>query len=109
MTPSERDRSRENGCTSGYTIYSKIPKESDKLCLLVVMGVNHRGEKKILVIEDGFRESAESWKEILRDSQRTRVDGSPSGDRRRGSGVFGAALREIFPAIRNSAAGSTKL
>ena len=47
-------------------IYSKMRKESDKLCLLVVMGANSWGEKKILAIEDGFRKSAESWKEVLR-------------------------------------------
>ena len=80
-------------------IYSKMRKESDKLCLLVVMGVNSRGEKKILAIEDGFRESAESWKEVLRDlKERGLTDPLLAiGD---GALGFWSAVREIFPAIR---------
>ncbi len=41
---------------------------SDKrACLLVVMGVNSKGEKKLLAVEGGYRESKESWKEIFSD------------------------------------------
>lgn len=80
-------------------IYSKMRKESDKLCLLVVMGVNNRGEKKILAIEDRFRESAESWKEILRDLKDRGLKDPllAIGD---GALGFWAAVREIFPTIR---------
>ena len=80
-------------------IYSKMRKESDKLCLLVVMGVNNRGEKKILAIEDGFRESAESWKEVLRDLKDRGLKDPllAIGD---GALGFWAAVREIFPTIR---------
>jgi len=41
-------------------IYSGIRAESQKLCLLVVVGVNDRGEKHFLAIEDGVRESTQS-------------------------------------------------
>lgn len=41
-----------------------------KLCVLVVIGVNEHGEKKFLAIEDGMRESTESWCEVLRDLKR---------------------------------------
>jgi hypothetical protein len=36
-----------------------------KLCVLVIIGVNERGEKHFLAIEDGVRESTQSWREVL--------------------------------------------
>jgi len=39
--------------------------EQDKLCALVIIGVNARGEKQFLAIEDGVRESTQSWREVL--------------------------------------------
>ena len=80
-------------------IYSKMRKESDRLCLLVVMGVNAKGEKKILAIEDGFRESSESWKEVLRVLAERGLK-SPLlaiGD---GALGFWPALREVFPTTK---------
>ncbi len=39
--------------------------EQTRLCALVVIGVNERGEKHFLAIEDGVRESTQSWREVL--------------------------------------------
>lgn len=80
-------------------IYSKMRKESDRLCLLVVMGVNARGEKKVLAIEDGFRESSESWKEVLRvlAERGLKPPLLAIGD---GALGFWPALREVFPTTR---------
>lgn len=36
-------------------IYSPVRGDNPKLCVLVVMGVNERGEKRIVAIEDGMR------------------------------------------------------
>ena len=41
--------------------------EGVKLCSLVVISVNYQGEKKFLTIEDGVRESTQSWCEMLLD------------------------------------------
>lgn len=41
--------------------------EDRKLCLLVLIGVNERGEKKLLAVDAGFRESTDSWKAVLSD------------------------------------------
>lgn len=41
--------------------------EDKKLCLLVLIGVNERGEKKLLAVEAGFRESKDSWRAVLSD------------------------------------------
>jgi transposase-like protein len=46
-------------------IYSGLRAEHAKLCALVVVGVNERGEKHFLAIEDGVRESTQSWREVL--------------------------------------------
>ena len=47
------------------SIYSGLRSEEVKLCSLVVIGVNDRSEKKFLTIEDGVRESMQSWREVL--------------------------------------------
>ena len=36
-------------------------------CLLVAIGVNTKGEKKLLAVQSGYRESKESWKELFAD------------------------------------------
>ena len=36
--------------------------ENDKFCALVVVGVTARGQKRILAIENGVRESTQSWR-----------------------------------------------
>lgn len=48
-------------------IYSGLHAETARLCVLVVIGVNERGEKHFLAIEDGVRESKQSWREVLID------------------------------------------
>ena len=46
-------------------IYSGLRADDQRLCALVVIGVNERGEKHFLAIEDGVRESTQSWREVL--------------------------------------------
>jgi hypothetical protein len=41
--------------------------EDPKLCLLVVIGVREDGAKELLAVEDGYRESADSWAAVLGD------------------------------------------
>lgn len=41
--------------------------DDKKLCLLVLIGVNQDGEKKLLAVESGYRESKENWKIIFKD------------------------------------------
>jgi transposase-like protein len=49
-------------------VYSKVRLGEDKkLGLLVIMGVTTSGDKKVLAIEAGYRESKESWKMIFND------------------------------------------
>jgi transposase-like protein len=45
-------------------VYSRV-RMDDKLCLLVIIGVDDTGRKEILAVVDGYRESADSWREVL--------------------------------------------
>jgi putative transposase len=82
-------------------IYSGLRAEGEKLCALVVIGVNERGEKHFLAIEDGVRESKQSWRELLLDLQRRGLTIPAKlavGD---GALGFWAALEEVYPQTRH--------
>lgn len=73
--------------------------EDKKLCLLVVVGVNHAGHKHLLAVESGYRESEESWSHLLR-SLKDRGLSAPMlavGD---GALGFWAALSTVFPSTK---------
>jgi transposase-like protein len=81
-------------------IYSGLRAEGQRLCALVVVGVNERGEKRFLSIEDGVRESTQSWREVLLNLQERGIEVPPElavGD---GALGFWVALEEIFPTTR---------
>jgi transposase-like protein len=80
-------------------IYSGLRGADEKLCALVIIGVNERGEKQFLAIEDGVRESTQSWREVLL-QLKSRGMNEPKlaiGD---GAMGFWAALEEVFPGSR---------
>jgi len=81
-------------------IYSGLRAEHAKLCALVIVGVNERGEKHFLAIEDGIRESTQSWREVLLDlkSRGLNLPELSIGD---GAMGFWAALDEIYPGTRH--------
>lgn len=80
-------------------IYSGLRAEDAKLCVLVIIGVNERGEKHFLAIEDGVRESTQSWREVL---LRLKSQGMNSPDLAVGDGAMGfwSALEEVFGKTR---------
>ena len=80
-------------------IYSGLRAEQAKLCALVIIGVNERGEKHFLAIEDGVRESTQSWREVLLD---LKSRGMNPVELAVGDGAMGfwAALEEIYPDTR---------
>ncbi len=41
--------------------------DHDKQCILLIIGADELGRKDLLVIADGYRESAQSWREVLLD------------------------------------------
>ncbi len=76
-------------------VYSGLRAEQAKLCALVIIGVNERGEKHFLAIEDGVRESTQSWREVL---LKLKSRGMNAPDLAIGDGALGfwAALEEIY-------------
>jgi transposase-like protein len=80
-------------------IHVNIRLEEHKLCLLVMIGVRADGRKELIALADGYRESAESWADLLRDCARRgmRAPVLAAGD---GALGFWGALREVFPEAR---------
>jgi len=70
-----------------------------RVCLLVILGVRADGTKELVALADGFRESAESWADLLRDCKRRgmRAPVLAVGD---GALGFWKAMREVFPDTR---------
>ncbi len=80
-------------------IHLKVRLEQDKVCLLVMIGVRADGTKELVALDDGHRESTESWADLLRDCKRRgmRAPVLAVGD---GALGFWAAVREVFPETR---------
>jgi len=80
-------------------IHLKVRLDQQKLCLLVLIGVRADGRKELVALTDGYRESAESWADLLRDCRRRGMIAPvlAVGD---GALGFWKAAREVFPAIR---------
>src|SRR4051794_5443339 len=80
-------------------IHLKVRLEQDKVCLLVMIGVRADGTKELIALDDGHRESTESWADLLRDCKRRgmRAPVLAVGD---GALGFWAAVREVFPETR---------
>ncbi len=77
-------------------IHLKVRLAQDKVCLLVIIGVRADGRKELIALADGFRESSESWADLLR-SCRRRGMAAPVlavGD---GALGFWKAVRDVFP------------
>jgi hypothetical protein len=56
-------------------IHVNIRLEEHKLCLLVMIDVRADGRKELIALADGYRESAESWADLLRDCARRGMRG----------------------------------
>jgi putative transposase len=94
-------------------VHFNIRLEDDRLCTLVMIGARADGTKELIAVEDGYRESAESWKTVLRDLKRRGMHAPvvAVGD---GALGFWAAVRDVWPKTRaqrdwstNSATSST--
>jgi len=80
-------------------IHLKVRLEQDKVCLLAMIGVRADGSKELIALEDGHRESTESWADLLRSAKRRgmRAPVLAVGD---GALGFWAAVRTVFPETR---------
>ena len=77
-------------------IYQELRGDNPKMCVLVIVGVDDGGKKHLIALEDGVRESTQSWREVLLDLK-SRGTNSPAlavGD---GALGFWAAISQVFP------------
>jgi putative transposase len=81
-------------------VYCKARLEDERSCLLVVIGTDSFGNKELLAVSDGFRESTQSWKEILLDLRSRGLTQAPALAVCDGAMGFQVAAAEIWPATR---------
>ena len=73
---------------------------NQRQCILVLIGATAEGRKELIALADGYRESEQSWKELLLDGKARGLMEDPKlaiGD---GALGFWAALRKIYPTTR---------
>ena len=81
-------------------VYFRPRMAEEKQCVLVLIGADEWGRKEVLGITDGYRESTQSWRELLLDLKRRGLNHTP--DLAIGDGALGfwAAIREVFGGTR---------
>ena len=78
-------------------IHFNLRLDEGRLCVLTLMGATEDGRKELVAVAGGYRESAESWLEVLRDLKER---GMPSPKLCIGDGALGfwKAIRQVYPA-----------
>ncbi|MFC1585992.1 IS256 family transposase [Fibrobacterota bacterium] len=93
----KRDLSRSKYCYIWVDgIHFNLRLEDSRLCVLVVIGARENGEKELIAVSGGYRESSESWRCLLRD---LKDRGMPCFKLAIGDGALGfwKAVRDIYP------------
>ena len=80
-------------------VHFRIRLEEDRLCCLVLIGVKADGSKELLACADGYRESTDSWADVLRDLKNRGMT-APAVAVGDGALGFWAALSDVFPDTR---------
>jgi putative transposase len=82
-----------------HDVHFRVRLEEDRLCTLVMIGVRADGTKELIAVEDGYRESTDSWATVLRDLKRRglRAPAVAVGDSALG---FWAAVGAVWPETR---------
>ena len=81
-------------------VYFSPRMDEDRQCMLVIIGADEWGNEDVLGLIDGFRESTQSWRELLLDLKRRGLEAAPKlavGD---GAMGFWAALHEVYGKTR---------
>jgi len=82
-------------------IYFNIRSEDAKQCIFVIIGANEHGKKELIAIEDGYRESTQSWTELWEDIRHRGLQTAPKlaiGD---GALGFWNAVSQVYPETRH--------
>jgi len=78
-------------------VYFNIRLEEDRQCILVLMGATKDGKKELIAIVDGYRESEQSWTELLLDAKARGLTVDPKLATGDGALGFWKALPKVFP------------
>ncbi len=81
-------------------VYFSPRLDHDRQCILVVIGADEFGRKEVLAIADGYRESTQSWREVLLDLRRRGLTIAPKLATGDGALGFWTALREVYGQTR---------
>jgi len=81
-------------------IHFNIRLEEDRQCILVLMGATADGQKELIAIADGYRESEQSWRELLLDAKSRGLAIDPKLATGEGAWGFWKALPKVFPTTR---------
>ncbi len=81
-------------------VHFNIRLEEDRQCILVLMGATPEGKKELIAVIDGYRESEQSWRQLLLDCKQRGLTVDPKlaiGD---GALGFWKAVRQVYPTTR---------
>jgi transposase-like protein len=81
-------------------VHFNVRLEEERTCILVVIGALEDGTKELVAVEDGYRESKDSWRDLLRGLKKQGLQHAPKiavGD---GALGFWAALSEEYGGVR---------
>ena len=81
-------------------VYFSPRLDQDKQCILVIIGADELGRKELLAVADGYRESSQSWREVLLDLKRRGLTIGPELATGDGALGFWKALRELYGQTR---------
>ena len=81
-------------------VYFSPRLDHDKQCMCVIIGADELGRKELLAIADGYRESAQSWREVLLDLKRRGLAIAPELATGDGALGFWKASREVYGTTR---------
>ncbi len=98
LSPASIVRLKEQWAADG--LYLKAGPQDEQIAVLIVIGVREDGHKELLAMVEGYRESTESWREVLRDLVRRGLKNTKLVI---GDGALGlwAAVREVLPQARH--------
>jgi putative transposase len=81
-------------------VHFNIRLEQGRQCILVLMGATAEGKKELIAVADGYRESEQSWKELLLDCKARGLEAAPHlaiGD---GALGFWKAIAQVWPSTK---------
>jgi transposase-like protein len=81
-------------------VHFNIRLEEDRQCILVIMGATADGHKELIALADGFRESEQSWLQLLLDCKQRGLTVDPKLAVADGALGFWKALPQVYPSTR---------